>query len=537
MIPREEYRLAMEALEGEKYLRGAVVLGQPGIGKTFFLIYALIERLRKKQSTAFQYFPDVYLLFTETGVTAYATNDAEPLVSRHGIWALADSNADTIQPADAFRRPKIRTIQAASPDTKRWKEWRKQHKARVYIMDNWTKGELSALATLSGLDIERMLNLAEQWGPSPRPLLEIGSDEEIESGFQQHIDASASDFVWNARQVMSSLRLLDLPLGKTGPSSLIFIRPRRDESKRVYRTQCEVYVPTTTIKHSIARALLKQDVAIRTQFFSATSSHAAMRSTAGYIFEQWVHARFLSGDDVDCTWLNTDSCNSASLPSTLAIPQPLQLISTNVELKTRSPPFYWHPVSINFPGIDGLLCLGNDVYAIQCTMSERHRSPLKGLRTLQKIIGEQCGLSWRVLFIGESERQATAAAKPHITLTEDEEDEDSSKKKKGAKDDITSTEGEGSSKEKKKKDAKPHITSTEDEDSSRKRKMETKDTKPHITPTQGEGSSGKRKRETKYIPVGVCALPITPECHKEEWLHKSLERMVCGTMTFICGVA
>ncbi|KAF9242008.1 hypothetical protein BU15DRAFT_44449 [Melanogaster broomeanus] len=522
MIVREEYTLAMKALEGEQYQRGAVVIGQPGIGKTFFLIYALVERLRKELPTAFQFDPDVYLLFTENGVTSHPTNDDEPLALWDEIWALSDSNDMTINPAGAFRSLNIRVIQATSPDAKRWKEWRKQYKARVYIMDNWTREELSGLATVSGLGIERMVHLANEWGPSPRQLLEIGNDEEMEHSFQRHINASASDFVSNAGQVISSLSLLDFPLGKTGPSSLIFIRPRRDGPERVFRMECEVYVPTTTILHFITRALLKQDAHIRLQFFSATGSHASMRSAAGYVFEQWVHTRFISGDNVNCTWLNADPSNSDSLPPTLATTP--QLISTNTELRSHPPPFYWRPVSSNFPGIDGLLCCRDDVYAIQCTISEKHRSPLKGLRTFQKIIGKRRGLSWRVLFVGESKSQATAAAKAHITLTEGEKGEDSPKKtKKGTE------------------DAEPHITLIESEDSpgkrKRKRKTESKDAEPHTAPTQGEGSPRKkRKTEARYIPVGICALPIIPECHKDERLHKLLEQMVCGTMTFGCGV-
>ncbi|KAF9237894.1 hypothetical protein BU15DRAFT_75695 [Melanogaster broomeanus] len=416
MIVRDEYRLAMEALTKEEYQDGAVVLGQPGIGKTFFLIYALVERLRKKQPTAFQYFPSIFLLFTENGVTTHSTDDIQALKVWHGIWALSDSNLDTIWPAIAFRStPNVCTIQATSPDAKRWKEWRKQHRACLYIMDNWTVEELSALAAVSALDVDRMGDLARQWGPSPRHLLDIFKGKWSESESQEQIDSSALDFVSNARQVISSLHNLDLPLGKTGPSALIFIRPKRDKSKGFLRRHCDLYVPTGRLNHAIIRALLTQESLTRLHFFSATSSHASMRGAAGYIFEQWVHARFLSGVRVSCTWLNSES---KSLPRILAAALPSKLITTNDALKTEIPPFYWRPVSINFPGVDGLLCRGNDVYAIQCTISATHRSPLDSLRRLQEIIGKEGKISWRVLFVGSSTSQATKAAKPHTMIPE-----------------------------------------------------------------------------------------------------------------------
>ncbi|KAF9230645.1 hypothetical protein BU15DRAFT_83374 [Melanogaster broomeanus] len=142
MIVRNEYRLAMETLEGEDYQGGAVVVGQPGIGKTFFLVYALVERLRKEQPTAFQFDPDMYFLFTENGITAHPTNDAQPLKLLPGtIWALSDSNEETIQLARAFLCARnARVIQATSPNAERWKEWRKQYMAHIYIIiRNMTK--------------------------------------------------------------------------------------------------------------------------------------------------------------------------------------------------------------------------------------------------------------------------------------------------------------------------------------------------------------------------------------------------------------
>ncbi|KAF9231549.1 hypothetical protein BU15DRAFT_55981 [Melanogaster broomeanus] len=467
MIVREEYRLAMKALEeAEVYRKGAAVLGQPGIGKTFFLIYALVEHLRKARPTAFQSHPQTYFLFTEKGVTTHSTDDAEPLKLWHGIWALSDSNLVTISPAVVFlEAPSICTIQATSPDAKRWKEWTKQYKAHRYIMDNWTSEELSALASV--LPISNVCGISKSnGGPSPRQLLEIGNNEEMESTFQEDIDIAASYFISNVGQVVDSLRSLDFPLGKSGPSSLVFIKPKRDGPDQVLRMRCEAFVLTTRIEHSIAKALLKWDALTRSQFFRATSSYASMKSTAGYVFEQWVHACFLSRVK-NCI----PSSNSGSLLQTLVTAHPSQLISTDTEIKTQNPPFYWRPPSSNFPGVDELLRHGDDVYAIQCTISRRHGSLLEGLRKLQKIIGKNRGLSWRVLFVGSSESQATEVARPHLTLTES----DSLGKRKRKTDTDTDTE-------------------------------EVK----------------------KYIPVGMCVLPIVSEYHTEEELDGLLEQLVCA---------
>jgi len=146
--------------------------------------------------------------------------------------------------------------------------------------------------------------------------------------------------------------------------------------------------------------------------------------------------------------------NNDSMPQETVAIQPDRLISTRDELKTCRPPFYWCPVASNFPGIDGLLRCEDDVYAIQITISRRHTSPEGGLRTLQKDMDS--GLHWTVLFIGTDMEQAEKVAKPWMWIREDP------KRKRGEQETETET---------------------------------------------GTG--------TKYIPVGICALPLNSNFNGE----------------------
>ncbi|KAH7886488.1 hypothetical protein F5I97DRAFT_1788978, partial [Phlebopus sp. FC_14] len=137
-LVRKEYLLAMEAFD-VGYETGSVIIGQPGIGKTYFLIYALIERLLQGKPVAFQLDRHRYALFAEAEVTLHDAARSRTPLWRSDLWALSDSNEITILPADAFQSTAdIRIFQATSPAFKRWKGWSKQRNVGRFVMDVWS---------------------------------------------------------------------------------------------------------------------------------------------------------------------------------------------------------------------------------------------------------------------------------------------------------------------------------------------------------------------------------------------------------------
>lgn len=121
------------------------------IGKSCFIAYAVVERLRKKQPVAVQILvessDECYALFSEDGVKLYSGYAQEPLRFHKGIWALSDSNEGVTIPAFALRKtPDVHVFQTTSPKRERWKEWTKQRGIMRYIMNLWSDEEISALA-------------------------------------------------------------------------------------------------------------------------------------------------------------------------------------------------------------------------------------------------------------------------------------------------------------------------------------------------------------------------------------------------------
>ncbi|KAG7096387.1 hypothetical protein E1B28_003831 [Marasmius oreades] len=105
-----------------------IVCGMPGIGKSCFLYYVLVERLLANLPTCFQTERDRFTYWCDKGVF---NCDMEPL--RIGfripssVWFLIDSNMDIVSPSSDILRTCARVIQAASPLNARLRWKRKQN--------------------------------------------------------------------------------------------------------------------------------------------------------------------------------------------------------------------------------------------------------------------------------------------------------------------------------------------------------------------------------------------------------------------------
>lgn len=60
-------------------------------------------------------------------------------------WALADSNANILQPCSAFQSRALLLVQASSPEASRWKEWIKQKQGTCIVSELPTVMEIAAV--------------------------------------------------------------------------------------------------------------------------------------------------------------------------------------------------------------------------------------------------------------------------------------------------------------------------------------------------------------------------------------------------------
>ncbi|KZT09337.1 uncharacterized protein LAESUDRAFT_810943 [Laetiporus sulphureus 93-53] len=110
--------------------RGILVTGQPGIGKSTWLRYALIRLLKKQQVVLFAQDERYHLFYHDCVYTISSgklSNDYLPRPPENGyFWGLIDSDKRAVQPHSALLDLPIFPVQAASPNRIRYRQWLKQ---------------------------------------------------------------------------------------------------------------------------------------------------------------------------------------------------------------------------------------------------------------------------------------------------------------------------------------------------------------------------------------------------------------------------
>src|SRR6266545_641558 len=87
------------------------------LGKTVFLLYLLLYRLRLKCPTAVQFTSDKYIVFKSDGVFVCPMDSSIDhwVMVPAGCWCLTDGNAYVMQPCEPFARADLRTFLITLP--------------------------------------------------------------------------------------------------------------------------------------------------------------------------------------------------------------------------------------------------------------------------------------------------------------------------------------------------------------------------------------------------------------------------------------
>ncbi|KAI0773488.1 hypothetical protein C8Q74DRAFT_760366 [Fomes fomentarius] len=142
---------------------GIIFTGQPGIGKTTFLLYLLVVLLQRKQVVLLTLVPSqLPLLFYHDGVYK-ATRSPHiehfpypkspvPVL----IWSLFEANEERV-PESAYSGPMLFPVQAPSPNPKLYARWRKDRGAVLSAFPLWGFDELK-----QGLRLQREFTLLQE---------------------------------------------------------------------------------------------------------------------------------------------------------------------------------------------------------------------------------------------------------------------------------------------------------------------------------------------------------------------------------------
>ena len=89
------------------------------------------------------------------------------------------------------------------------------------------------------------------------------------------------------------------------------------------------------------------------------------------------------------------------------------MISGNDAIKHIQSPFnfYWWPRETNFEGVDAVIRKGDNVWALQYTVSRAHRAATDGLTKVFGILNWKKGVKWHLVIVESASWEAESAQK------------------------------------------------------------------------------------------------------------------------------
>lgn len=417
LLVRKEFEIAHKELEGfnapPNESGGVVVTGQPGIGKTCFLYYLLLQLLCEKKTVAFQV-NNHFVLFQEAGVhfarNSSGSEDAGIAIP-HETWVLTDSHTDYAQPCKAFVTASENgawIVQTTAPSSKNWRRWHTDQEAYTYWMDVSSFDELSVLGAILHLDLKCLHDNYYLWGPVTRTCITLADPKRL--GHHEMAVAVAA-----LRFTKDVIQFGDLD-SLTVSHQLFSVRPNLEEGSRQDVT---VDFATRNIFGFVLRTYAKQDHATQLSFYRMLRGHSWFGTSAGYFFETHVLLWIRYASTLDYLACTPAMPRSPSLRISTCGDN-VEFFSNVDELKnvdkneTRK---CWVPASQTFPTCDAIVLTNN--FVITMTIASKHGAKSSGFEKISNSLPSDflATRDWCHIFLTDSEDKAGPLRQQKLTET------------------------------------------------------------------------------------------------------------------------
>ncbi|CAA7261979.1 unnamed protein product [Cyclocybe aegerita] len=384
----------------DAHRRGVALIGNPGIGKSSFLIFMLLKRLVNQEHVVLALRSRVYV-FNSNGV--FATRSGTDLAvlfdspAYKDVLALVDSDEEVREPDPGLVHSGLFAVHATSPQQARYKIWVNQKRAITLVMDPLTIDDMHALVSLESPHClrEEVEAAMLMYGSNSRTIADIFQDPDgdllQETKIAQSLDRlSLSQLEELIRKPDDGDKQITHALIQSASS-----RPPPQEGDRRY-------LATDTMVHSIAspyiwKLLYKKFMdsslqEIRRLFVSLAgmTSSNAMR---GWLFEAWSHDRLCQGEFaftltemVKISSRLVRGQNTRQLP--LGPKREFEIYPSSTKFaNTKDGDKYYVPQEGNNPTFDSFIRVSHQLgIGFQMTISPTHALKVKGLELLSKRI-------------------------------------------------------------------------------------------------------------------------------------------------------
>ncbi|KAJ7221687.1 hypothetical protein GGX14DRAFT_430674 [Mycena pura] len=374
--------------------RGLVVWGHPGIGKSLFLLYALVQALLAKKPVALCRSPFHFDYFDKDGVTRIKWADAGALKLPPGVIALFDTLKEQESPHNIFidRLNAAYVVQATSPKVSQYKEWSKQLRAELWPMPLWSRAELQQLDDLNPRDTTKYytcLQLADFLGPTPR-----ACSDEVKIGTDLSDDFTPLNFTNAYANSSQGLHFHDFFFA--GVVEGCGVKRASSDPK----TYCHYYIPTRLLRQVALKTFRQMSIEEQQRLCHTFSAHPQLCGA----FYEVLGPKVVVADGLVCRFPRRDG----SAVAEHFLPAELHILESDDDAIVDPSHFttdrLWIPPP-NFPSVDAVAVLesGRLVRMIQLTIARRHDIKEQGIaRVIVKFSAIE-GVRYELVFIAPTD--------------------------------------------------------------------------------------------------------------------------------------
>ncbi|THU81730.1 hypothetical protein K435DRAFT_469056 [Dendrothele bispora CBS 962.96] len=380
-----------------------LLLGHPGIGKTTYLTYCLVNRLARKQPTCLLMSPENRYLFVDEGVFHIPGDEraVDDLVLRHRTLdslVLYDLNEEHARVEPSLFR-KWRAIVTSSPRPSRYQDWVKHRMPKKFVMKTWSWEEVYTARSMSLVerDTDAWRDAFLKWGGSARYLFSSseGDLEEALKDAAQQADVKTLLIGTDSSMANKHRHRLVLanPLHKNGEMSRDIMASELISPyiTRVLVEQCQKEM-TRSLIENVERSLL----------------HGVVGSQEGFLFEEFGHTivqRYLKHGFEAQELLPKDGSASAS-PQLIKFKfagfddQTPQYFNKGVRPQELDTDRYYRPDTKTFAGIDAFALGSKTIVLFQFTIAKDHKINAKWLYDWYKSSAKMKKTwKWKLIFV------------------------------------------------------------------------------------------------------------------------------------------
>ncbi|KAL5480201.1 hypothetical protein ACEPAI_1471 [Sanghuangporus weigelae] len=423
-----------------------VITGQPGIGKTVWIQYALRRCLGERRPVMLM-MNTRYVLFSESGVKKIPS-DSAIFVERKPInetpWCLIDSTSSPEGiPVEmsAVYSSGVNPIYVTFPDSNRW---RKLHQARtpeLALMNPWSWEEVSCVARAFSLDMQEVRRRFEHYGPTAHICITNGSEEMKRHEYQcQYAINDIQDMAAVLDVTIRDARDLTTKPALTSPAPFWYkiCLVRRLELDRI-SFEHDMLIISDFIANLCALRLqqLEDDQALKV--WRLFSTHGKGKEVTGAIFKAYVHANFRKWISIDARQMFSsragglhESCASYAehprLQSSLdrswsslegvkiAFSPPETVFDMDENRLSIKPNVYYQPKKDQQVGIDSLFIHDGHLHLLQMTGGITHMIKPELKTFLKRLDGLPSKDKWRFVFVIPADTVTFNCPKPSIVV-------------------------------------------------------------------------------------------------------------------------